>query len=768
MAGMLGTQAQFVPVPLAPGSFNQDMVVQATAPRAALGATTASMDGGPANTGNSWYEQGYNLGSPDTGLPPAGTTLASVTFPQNSYQLPPSYTAPNAILVNAQIQGVSLTLNNPVPLSALSFLTASGNGPFTVTYTIHHADGTSTAGNFVSPDWFNNPDPAWTASGRVNVASGAFDAVGSANPSLHTVDVPVANTASPVARVEFSGEGGGGGRAVIMAVSGAATAGAGFAPLAVSGYNFDVVVEATARQPITELGATTASMDAGLQNTGFSWYEQGYATNAPATGLPLAGTTFTNITASDHVYTMAASYTANNAILVNVESSGTAQFVSPAAFSAISILGSAGGGAVTIAYTVNFTSGQPETGTFVVPDWFNAPNPALIAGGRVNVANGGLDNVGAQNPRLYAIDITLQNTTTPIASIDFLHAEGGGNAAIFAISGATGAGAPTIVTQPLPATVLEGTAVQLAAEALGGLPLTYRWQRQVGESFVDIADAGNISGAGTATLTIANPARADAGTYRVAATNPAGTTFSAVAQVRVLSGLQSVLSPGDPIEAFGGPSPGNEPVENAIDQTTNKYLNFGTDGDTSPPFVGPVGFVVSPALGVGAGGTLVTAMRVYTANDATERDPTSYIIEGSNDGVNFTQVTSGVLDLPLGRNPSGQELNPLTQFVDEVHFQNSMPYATYRVSFLDVRNAAGANSMQVGEVELLGTIAPDTAALMIARNPDGTLTITTSRPAILQSTPVLNGAAWTTVGPIEGSITVTPTGQAMFYRVVPQ
>jgi hypothetical protein len=60
--------------------------------------------------------------------------------------------------------------------------------------------------------------------------------------------------------------------------------------------------------------------------------------------------------------------------------------------------------------------------------------------------------------------------------------------------------------------------------------------------------------------------------------------------------LVDVTTPGDPITSFGGNSPANEPVANAINNTTSKYLNFGTDGDTSAPFVGPVGLIVTPSV----------------------------------------------------------------------------------------------------------------------------------------------------------------------------
>src|SRR5690349_13033652 len=88
-------RADFVPIPLTSDSFNQDIVVEKTAPPPLMPATTASMDGGTANTGFSWYERGYNATYPATGLANAGSTLQS-DVPGHDYILAPSYKSNNA------------------------------------------------------------------------------------------------------------------------------------------------------------------------------------------------------------------------------------------------------------------------------------------------------------------------------------------------------------------------------------------------------------------------------------------------------------------------------------------------------------------------------------------------------------------------------------------------------------------------------------------------------------------------------------------------
>jgi len=63
-----------------------------------------------------------------------------------------------------------------------------------------------------------------------------------------------------------------------------------------------------------------------------------------------------------------------------------------------------------------------------------------------------------------------------------------------------------------------------------------------------------------------------------------------------------------------------EGVTNAIDNNTStKYLNFDKLN---------AGFTVTPANGP----VVVTGLRLTSANDAPERDPTSFVLSGSNDG----------------------------------------------------------------------------------------------------------------------------------------
>jgi len=178
-----------------------------------------------------------------------------------------------------------------------------------------------------------------------------------------------------------------------------------------------------------------------------------------------------------------------------------------------------------------------------------------------------------------------------------------------------------------------------------------------------------------------------------------------------------VTMPGDPIwlvngandgDGNAGAPPAAEGVSHAIDNYTQKYLNFLDLGS---------GFIVTPSYGA----SVVTGLRLYTANDAEERDPASFEFSGSNDvgadplAYSYAPIVSGALALPSSRNPGGSIVVDLTRFHQEVSFGNSTAYTTYKLVFPALKNAAAANSMQIGEAELLarGIPEPGTAAFLV-------------------------------------------------------
>jgi hypothetical protein len=768
------TAAQFVPIPLTPGTFNFDMIVEKEAPPPIPAGVTATMDGGTNQTGNTWYEQGYNTASPSTGVPAAGTTFVHQSNPNIQYTMPASYTAPNAILIRSnQLTTGTFTVTTPAVYSGISVLHAAGNGPIRVNYTIRYANATTESGSLVSSNWFDGVNPAYTTAGRVQPDGGTtFNNVGGANPRLYSSEIAV-NPASEVASIEFSypgaGAGGPNATACIFAISGS-NDGVTYAPIEVTGYTRDMVVGVGESEPVALTTATTASMDGGTANTGNTWYERGYYPQFPNSGLPPAGSVLVSTNLPDHSYQLPDSYAAPNAVFADVnQPEANLTLETPGAYTALSFLSSsanANNTGIDAQCIMQYEDGTSETNTFKGKDWFNGIAPAYTSAGRVNLNNRSLNNYfNGVNPRLYEAEFPLGNTTTRLTNIVFRWlptSQNNSRIAVFAVSGATQPVPPIIVSHPQSRAVFAGTEVTFSVTAGGTPPITYQWQKGTNGVFVNLVDGPNVSGATTPNLTRNNVTFDDAAEYRVIASNSVGPANSLVALLTVLSDLTDVTAPGDTIAIFGGTSPANEPVAMSIDNTTSKYLNFGLNG--AAPFAGPVGLVVTPA----SGASVITALRFYTANDATERDPADYVLEGSTDGTTFTLISSNSVTLPDARNAAALPLNPTGQSVREVRFNNTAGYTTYRLTFTRVKNPATANSVQIGEIEFLGT-----PALLLTVRPStfpGEVDLVSSMPGTLQSTPSLNGPQidWTDVGAIgpDQPVSVTFTGERRFFRVI--
>jgi hypothetical protein len=145
--------------------------------------------------------------------------------------------------------------------------------------------------------------------------------------------------------------------------------------------------------------------------------------------------------------------------------------------------------------------------------------------------------------------------------------------------------------------------------------------------------------------------------------------------------LGDVTAPGDIIVATSLNSPANEGVGNAIDNNTGtKYLNFDKLN---------AGFTVTASNEF----AVVIGLKITSANDAPERDPTSFILSGSNGGA-FTEIARGPIPAFTARFQTVQ-----------VNFPNSAEYQQYNLIFPTVQNAGAANSMQISEIEFLGQSA---------------------------------------------------------------
>jgi hypothetical protein len=706
-------RADFNPVALTPSSYTFDIVVEKTAPGPLPYCLSASQGGGTNLGDSTWFEQGYwRSPNQNIGVPHPGQTFVHQSNGNISYIMPPDYTTNNCLLADTTVPtGGTLTLAVPTTCVSLSVLGSSGGGSGNVNYIVTHADTTTESGGISFNDWFNGANPAWTTGGRVGTPGGGEQNNGN-NPRLYDAPISISSS-SPVVSVNFTYTSGGHVGAFAISTS---TDGTTYSPVAVSGFNERVIVPQTF--PLT------ATMDQGTNTVDngnlATWFEAGYIPNNTSNGLPPSGSIFSSITQPTHHYQMA-NYSNNNAILIDAaHTSANIVPASPAPYNAFALLTAGGnigtGNRMTNLCIMEHQDGVRETNTFYGYDWFESTVPGFVAldvGGRVNMHDRTVNNVGTSNPKLFETYFALSDTASPVTNIllQFGSARSG-NATTFvmAISATAGGVPPVILGQPQWLNTYAGKTAQFSITmGAGTAPLYFNWQKAASPNgpFANLTDGGNVSGSTTTNLSLANVSAADQGYYQIVVTNAVGTATSTppVALYLLTSTHTNITLPTDSITDSGFvnniPPNTGEGVSNVIDRTTAKYLCYGS-GPTAgkAPFQGPVGFVVTPAVG----NTVVSAMRIYTANDSPERDPADIMLEGSNDGGGTwtTLLPDTTLALPDFRNNTGQALNVTNQVLQEVDFANSTGYTSYRVTINNVKTNASAIGMQVAEIELLG------------------------------------------------------------------
>jgi hypothetical protein len=703
------------PIPLTIGSYNADAIVESNATPVLKAVTTATVDAGTNNTANTWFEVGYDTANPANGLPLANTVFTAQDNANYSFRTPPTYAAANGILIDTVVTSGTFKVTTPATYTLLSFLGSGGNGGDVIGVRVNHADGTFETGSFGCPDWFGGSGVAWTANGRCQSPVTFTTETDGGNPRLYFRDMTLTNTTSAVTNILLTYVSGqASSHNDILGVSGATTLGGLVAPILVTGYTYDFVVEASAakRAPLLSQSgspATTQTMDNDA-DTGFAFYEKGHNFNlinngpviygvpaidaiAQASGIPLHGSTFTNVS-GDHVYTMAPDYTTNDVVWISPTiTNATITFVTPTAATALSFLDAAGNGPVKPIVVVHHQDGSSETNIINILDWFDASTPTYIPNGRVDTGSGQWSQVvvtGTGADRLFASDLPLINVVSPVTSIDLVFTNTGGRAGIFAVSATAGSVAPIFTQQPASTNELAGNDVLFGVQVSGTAPITFQWQKGTNGIFASLSNGGNVSGVTTSNLTVtAANYFSDAADYRVVASNAGGSVTSSVASAFLFSTLTDVTQPGDPISSFGANLFGDGAPFHAIDNDLG--TKFGAN------ISGPCGLVISPV----AGATVVTALRIFTANDTTDRDPADYKLEGSiNGGSTYTLIASNSITLPDGRNTGGA-LDPLVAFAQEVHFANASGYTTYRLTFSRVKGP-GTGSIQLGDLELLG------------------------------------------------------------------
>ncbi len=133
---------------------------------------------------------------------------------------------------------------------------------------------------------------------------------------------------------------------------------------------------------------------------------------------------------------------------------------------------------------------------------------------------------------------------------------------------------PRIADDPRSVTNISGTTATFAVNATGTAPLAYHWRKDG----VGLADGGNVSGARSRVLALANVQWTDAGQYTVVVTNLVGAITSRVASLTVLIPPQILAQPQSQAVALGA----NVLFSVTVSGTTPLYCQWRKGGVDIP------------------------------------------------------------------------------------------------------------------------------------------------------------------------------------------
>ena len=449
--------------PMAASGWNRDLVVESTAVGPPFTSYATGMNAGE---GKSFYQTG--LPSYAWGLPPSGT-FVSMVGDRTIFQFQP-YTSSNALVLSPDtgLTNGTLTLLNPAIYAQIAVIAHSGNGTNPAgSLTLTFSDNSQVVTTYAAPDWFNiATNVAWFGTGRILLSNGD-DTDGLENPRWYQTTINLATlmgaTNKPLKSVTFGKAGAL--STAIYAISGqpASTA----TPLAVTGFNRDLVVESNAVGP--PYASYAVELDPG---EGMAFYQHGLP--GKSYGLPATGAF---VSALDGTLFQFQPYTANNALLLNTASGltqGTLTLTTPAIYNSLSILAHSGTGGGTPGVTLRFTDGTTFVTNYYAPDWFANPGFALRGFERI-ILSSAVTQGAPNDPRFYQTTLNLVAlfgaTNKPLASVTLSKAAGAAATAIYALSGIRG----NQTNGPFAMAVMTNTpagAVQTRAATLGGTVLS--------------------------------------------------------------------------------------------------------------------------------------------------------------------------------------------------------------------------------------------------------------------------------------------------------
>ena len=237
-------------------------------------------------------------------------------------------------------------------------------------------------------------------------------------------------------------------------------------PVAVTGFNRDIVVENMANGP--PYNAYAQEYNPG---EGTCYYQAGLP--GTSLGLPASGAITSVI---DGTLFQLQPYTTSNALVMSSETetnSGTLTLAVPAQYSEISILANSANAtpSSTGALTIQFADGTSFVTNYNAFDWFFNSGFAIQGVDRLNLSGG--TSGSTTDPRLYQTTIDLDGalgvSNRPIAALTFGEAPDVNATAVYAVSGLldpqTNVFTPAILTN-LPVTALQSAGATLNGQVL--------------------------------------------------------------------------------------------------------------------------------------------------------------------------------------------------------------------------------------------------------------------------------------------------------------